>query len=320
MPFGALNKAKAGMQDEYLSQPRTTPRPTGTGRVIVAVSLLTFVLGAVLVGWIAWRSGLTLDRVMGREPPPVVAPAAPRTPAAAAPAPLAANPAIAQGALEQRIGALEQRLTRLDLQAEAAAGNTARAEGLLIAFAARRMIDRGVPLGYLEDQLRVRFADAQPNAVATIIAAAARPVTLDQLSGQLAALAPALARAPRDESGWAWVRREVFGLFVIRRESRSPQDPALRIDRAALKLREGRIDDAVTEVRQLPGAAGAANWIAAAQRYEQTQRALDVIESTALIETHRLNDGARQQVQTPSPLTAPPALAPVATPTSGPSA
>src|SRR3954467_5101493 len=204
------------MQDEYLSQRRTTPRPAGTARVIVAVTLLAFVLGATLVSWIAWRSGLTLDRVMGREPPHAAAPIAPRRPLAAAPAAASANPAIAnptivQGALEQRIGALEQRLTRLDLQAEAASGNTARAEGLLIAFAARRMIDRGVPLGYLEDQLRVRFADAQQNAVATIIAAGTRPVTLDQLAAQLAAMAPALTRAPREESGWAWFRREVFG-------------------------------------------------------------------------------------------------------------
>lgn len=298
---------KAGMQDEYLSQPRTTPRTPGTGRAILAVSLLAFVLGAVLVGWIAWRSGLTLERVLGREPPRITAPVAPRTPVAAAPAPLAANPVVAQGALEQRLAALEQRLARLDLQAAAVSGNTARAEGLLIAFAARRMIDRGVPLGYLEDQLRVRFADAQPNAVATVVAAAARPVTLDQLSAQLSAMTPALVQAPQEESGWGWVRREVFGLFVIRSDTRRAQDPSLRIDRALLKLREGRINDAVTEVRQLPGAGGAAGWIAAAQRYQQAQRALDVIESTALIETRRLNDGAGQKVETPSPLTpAPP--------------
>lgn len=297
------------MQDEYLSQPRTAPRASGTGRVIVAVSLLAFVLGAVLVGWLAWRSGLTLDRVMGREPPHIAASAAPRAPVQAAPTPLAANPAIAQGAFDQRIAALEQRLARLDLQAEAVSGNTARAEGLLIAFAARRMIDRGVPLGYLEDQLKVRFADAQPNAVATILAAAARPVTLDQLSAELHAMAPALTQAPREESGWAWIRREVFGLFVIRSETRQEQAPSVRVDRALLKLHEGRIDDAVTEVRQLPGAAGAVDWIAAAQRYQQAQRALDVIESTALIEPRRLSDGAGQRVETPSPLTTPP-LAP----------
>ena len=46
----------------------------------------------------------------------------------------------------------EQRLSRIDLQATAASGNAARAEGLLIAFAARRMIDKGEPLGFLEER------------------------------------------------------------------------------------------------------------------------------------------------------------------------
>jgi hypothetical protein len=295
------------MQDEYLSQ-QATARASGTGRAILAVGLLAFVLGAVLVGWIAWRNGLTVDRVLGRQEPARIAAApAGRTPSSAAVplAPLSANPALAQGGFDQRLAALEQRLARLDLQAEAASGNAARAEGLLIAFATRRMIDRGSPLGYLEQQLTVRFADAQPNAVATIVGAAQRPVTLDQLAAQLQAMAPSLAKA-QDESGWQRMRREVSGLFVIRSDNRAARDPASRIDRALLLLHEGRIDAAIIEVRQLPGAAGAANWIAAAQRYLAAQRALDLIESTALIDSSRLGDAAGQQVQTPSPLAPPP--------------
>lgn len=291
------------MQDEYLNRPQITRRPPSPGRALVAVGLLAFVLGAVLAGWIAWRSGLTLDRVLDREPPRLAAP--PARPLPPPPA-LTANPVVAQGAFEQRLAALEQRLTRLDLQAEAISGNTARAEGLLIAFAARRMIDRGSPLGFLEDQLKVRFGDAQPNAVATIVAAAARPVTLDQLSAQLRAMAPALTDTPRTESGWARVRHEISNLFMIRTDSGSAQNPAARIDRALLALHAGQIDQAVISVRRLPGAAGAAAWIAAAQNYAEVQRALDLIESAALIEPRRLSDGAGRKVETPSPLTAPP--------------
>lgn len=295
------------MQDEYLSQPLNqvlpAKRASGSGRIILAVALLAFVLGAVLAGWIAWRSGLTLDRVLGREEPVRVAAAPPQAQMAPLP-PLSANPVIAQGGFDQRLAALEQRQARLDLQAAAAAGNAGRAEGLLIAFAARRMIDRGSPLGYLEEQLKVRFSNAQPNAVATIVAAAQRPVTLDQLAAQLQAMAPALARAPQDESGWQKVKRGVSDLFVIRSDKQPEQDPSRRIDRALLLLREGRTDAAVLEVRQLPGAAGAGGWIAAAQRYVTTQRALDLIESTALIQTGQLNDGAGQPVQVPSPVTA----------------
>ena len=294
------------MQDEYLSQPRPA-RSSGAGRAILAVGLLAFVLGAVLVGWVAWRSGLTLDRVLGREQPrgAASAPATARAPAVLAP--LTANPALAQGGFDQRIAGLEQRLAQLDLQAQAVSGNTSRAEGLLIAFAARRMIDRGSPLGYLEDQLRVRFADSQPNACAAIVAAAQRPVTLDQLATQLQAMAPTLANAP-EQPGWQKVARGVSSLFVIRSENRAAPDPSSRIQRAQLLLRQGQADAAVLEVRQLPGAAGAANWIAAAQRYAATQRALDLIESTALIAPL-----PNQQVQVPSPL-APPVAVPAPVP------
>lgn len=291
------------MQDEYLSQPRPA-RSTGAGRAILAVGLLAFVLGAALAGWVAWRSGLTLDRVLGREEPRAAAPAPAAPPATVALPPLTANPTLAQGGFDQRIAGLEQRLAQLDLQAQAVSGNTWRAEGLLIAFATRRMIDRGSPLGYLEDQLRVRFADSQPNAVAAISAAARNPVTLDQLATQLQAMAPTLASAPAEQSGWQKVTRGVSSLFVIRSESRAAPDPSNRIQRAQLLLRQGQADAAVLEVRQLPGASAAANWIAAAQRFAATQRALDLIESTALIAPL-----PQQQVQTPSPL-APPVTPP----------
>lgn len=296
------------MQDEYLSQPQSSPRSRGPVRAILAVGLLSFVLGAVLMGWVAWRSGLTLDKVLGREPQPpvlIIPPVQSRAASAAFPA----NPALGQGGFDQRVATLEQRLARLNLQAEAASGNAARAEGLLIAFATRRMIDRGSPLGYLEEQLKVRFADAQPKAVATIITAAQRPVTLDQLAAELQAMIPALTQTSPEEPGWRRISREVSGLFVIRRENRPAQDPLSRVNRALLLLREGRIEAAIIEVRHLPGASGASGWIAAAQRYLTAQRALDLLESTALIESRRFSDGAGQKVETPSPLV-PPAPAP----------
>src|SRR5690606_9277141 len=45
-----------------------------------------------------------------------------------------------QAALDRRIAELEQRLAQIDLHANAAAGNATRAEGLLIAVAARRAV------------------------------------------------------------------------------------------------------------------------------------------------------------------------------------
>lgn len=288
------------MQDEYLSQPRPV-RPNGAGRAMLAVGLLAFVLGATLVGWIAWRSGLTVDRVLGHEEPQAIAPAPTAARQATVVPPFAANPALAQGGFDQRIAGLEQRLAQLDLQAQAVSGNTSRAEGLLIAFATRRMIDRGSPLGYLEDQLRVRFADSQPNAVATIVSASRQPITLGQLAAQLQALGPKLASAPEEQSGWQKVRNGVSSLFVIRSDNRQAPEPQSRLIRAQLLLRQGQTDAAILEVRQLPGAGNAQEWITAAQRYAVTQRALDQIESTALIAPL-----PQQQSQVPGPL-APPA-------------
>ena len=55
--------------------------------------------------------------------------------------------------------------------AQRAAGSAGRADALLVAFAARRAIDRGVALGYLETLLVERFGPTHQRAVATIVTA-----------------------------------------------------------------------------------------------------------------------------------------------------
>ncbi len=311
------------MQDELYTPPGAGTRKSGSARWLIAAALLAFVFGAGLVGWLA-REGrldfvlnsakaasdaqLTMSEPAGATSSgEITAPGAP--PPAAAQADGAATtgaPAAVTGPADARIAALEQRLTRLDLEAEAASGNASRAEGLLIAFAARRLIERGSPLGYLEDQLRLRFADAQPNAVDTLIAAARQPVTLDQLSARLDAMIPAMARASAQESGWDRLRRDVSGLFVIRHDSAAATSPQSRIDHAQLLLRLGRIDEAIAEVDHLPGSAAAPDWIAAARRYGTAQRALDLIEATAMLDTHRLGDANGRPINQASPLAPPP--------------
>ena len=166
-----------------------------------------------------------------------------------------------QGGIDQRLAAAEQRLARLDLQAQATAGNTARAEGLLIAFATRRAIEKGAELGFLADQLRLRFGDAMPNAVRTIIDQSRNPITLDMLTARLDGLAPSLSEPDRRFS-WDLVRNELSQLFVVRRESTPSPQPERRLDRARMFLESGRTEAAIAEVRNLPGADNAAQWIA----------------------------------------------------------
>ncbi len=206
-----------------------------------------------------------------------------------------------QGGLDSRVAAMEQRLTRLDIQSQAAAGNAARAEGLLIAFASRRAIERGAPLGYLADQLRLRFGEARPNAVQTVIDAAQDPVTLDRLVARLDGLAPILNDAPESEGVFTMLGRELSSLFVVRREDTPSPVGERRLERARLFLESGRIEAAVQEVRSLPNAAEAEGWIADAERFAAAQRALETLETAAVLDPRGLRDSEGETVQQLSP-------------------
>lgn len=202
LQVGTIWKNTADTADAASATRRTCARARMEGGSVVRSRRLR--RGRGLVGWMAWERGFDIGALVGMEqavePAPMIAipPAAtaepktdPETVAAAADAVAAVETvAEAQGGFDQRLAAMEQRLARLDLQAQAASGNAARAEGLLIAFATRRSMERGAPLGYLADQLRLRFGDARPNAVRTIIEASRDPVTLDQLMARLEGLSP----------------------------------------------------------------------------------------------------------------------------------
>ena len=203
------------------------------------------------------------------------------------------------GGIDQRVAAMEQRLTRLDLQSQAAMGNAARAEGLLIAFATRRAIERGNPLGYLEDQLRLRFGDARPNAVQTVIDAAASPVTLEQLLTRLNGIAPELENRQIDKGLFSWLGSELSKLVVVRTDDTPSPIAERRLDRARMLLERGDVTPAITEVRNMPNAEAAADWLADAERYSAAQRALEVLETAAILEPRELRDSIGNQVTQP---------------------
>lgn len=285
--------------------------------MMLLAALLAFVAGGALVGWVVWYN-LAADRaaapraqvaaVPGAKPGASPA-AAPQV--AASPTPLAATEtavervAEQQGGLDQRLAAAEQRLTQLDLQAQAAAGNAARAESLLIAFATRRAVERGAELGYLSDQLRLRFGDQWPNAVSTIIEFSRSPIRLDSLVARLEGLGPSL-RQSDDGPSWAAFKRELKQLFVFRRETTPSPQPTKRLERARWALEQGRYQAAIDEVRGMPGAAKAAAWIKDAERYKKAMDALEVIETAAVLDQRGLRDGAGNPVrQLTNPLVRP---------------
>ncbi len=301
------------MEEPYRSFARAPSRKPGGIHRGLWIAAGSFVLGAVLIALLWWQGFGTGDLVRVVREEPVELAAAEPAPSPTADAidadPVAARRAAArveqvveqQGGLDSRVAAMEQRLARIDLQLEAATGNAARAEGLLIAFAARRAIERGTPLGYLGDQLRLRFGDARPNAVQTVIDVSRDPVTLDQLIARLDGLAPQLVNNEPQGDVMGWLGRELSGLFVVRREDQPSPQPSRRIDRARLFLESGRPEAAVAEVRNLPNADQAAGWVEDAERYARAQRALELLETTAILETRGLRDGAGNLVRQPSP-------------------
>ena len=204
------------------------------------------------------------------------------------------------GGIDQRVAALEQRLTRLDIQSQAAAGNAARAEGMLIAFAARRSLERGQPLGILEDQLQLRFGDGRPNAVQTIVNASQNPVTLEQLLVRLEGIAPELTDIPADESVMTRLAHEISQLFSVRTDDTPSPVAERRLERAKAALEGGRIEAAIAEIRAMPNAEMGEAWLADAERYRAAQAALEALETAAVLDNSELRDSDGVLVETPS--------------------
>jgi hypothetical protein len=108
-------------------------------------------------------------------------------------------------------------------------------------------------------------------------------VTLEQLTADYEQLGPALRRGAPDESLWQGFRRELGSLIAVRRASSPSGKPQARYERAMAQLQNGHVDAALAETMRLPGAARASDWVAEARRYVIAHRALDEVESGALL-------------------------------------
>jgi hypothetical protein len=182
-----------------------------------------------------------------------------------------------------RMAVLEARLARLENATQQFAGSAGRADALLVAFAARRAIDRGVALGYLEPLLADRFGADHRQAVATVITASRSPVRLDQLATEFDTLAPQLSRGGPDENLWDATRRELSSLVSIRRADRPNPRPSATAERARQRLAAGQVDQALAETMRLPGIGNGGAWVGRARTYVAAHRALDELESAALL-------------------------------------
>lgn len=253
------------------------PRNPRSVRSLLIIVGLGFVAGLVAMGWGLSRWDAGRNWLFG-------SPKAPQTVVTYQPP--ANAPVASQGATDTaaRLAAIEARMAKVEAAGTVGTGGggSARAEGLLVSFAARRALDRGIGLGYVEGLLTQRFGATQPRAVATIIAASRNPATLDQLKAGLDAVAPQLVGGGPEEDWWASVKRGVSGMFVVRQAGVASPDPNARVARARDLVETGRVDLALAEISRLPNRDKAAAWIAAARRHVEAHRALDLLEAAAI--------------------------------------
>lgn len=268
------------------------PRGGMKFKTILILLLLAFVGGIIGAGWLAsrlgyWDGNFAAEAVV--QPKPATAPAI--------------APFSNVAPRDDTVASIENRMTRINADAEAASGNAARAEGLLIAFAARRAIESGAPLGYLADQLRLRFGSSQPQSVATILAASQTPVTLEALQTELRSLDNALITGNRDAGIWATLSKEFSELFVLRKDGAPSPAPTQRLIRAHSFVESGNISGAITEVSAMPGASAAQGWLTKARRYAEARKALDLLERSAIVAQAPIAPPPVVDFVTPEPIT-----------------
>jgi len=258
-----------------------------TARLLVGLVLL--LVGAAAATWGLARYQ-PAARFLG-----VVQPAHQAPQAVLTPKPVVMNPQLPQSAGANdpedaaKILTLEQRVARIEAATQRTESFAGRADALVVAFAARRAVDRGVALGYLEPLLLDRFGAQHQAAVATIITASREPVRLDDLVAEYDLLGPDLRSGGVDDSWWTNVKRELGSLVEVHSMDRPASNAAARYDFARQRLAAGNVDKALVETMRLPGASRAGDWIGKARRYIAAHRALDEIESAALLPTPNQN-------------------------------
>jgi len=251
--------------------------------------LICFLCGVAVTAWLVTHSSSALSMLGVHQQQAAPAAMPHPTPVPPPPSPDREGDgqarAVADPEMARRVASLEDQVARIEGQARSAAGDADRAEGMLIAFAARRALDRGIGLGYLEGLLRDRFGAGHPQEVATVIATSRQPVTLQALQDELQQIGPQLAGGGPKQSWWSAVRAELATLIIIRKSDTPSPEPQVRLDTISRLIDAGQVSHARAEVERMPGQGSASKWLADARRYVAARNALDTIESAALLGT-----------------------------------
>ena len=97
-------------------------------------------------------------------------------------------------------------------------------------------------------------------------------------------LDPTLRRGGPQDSWWTGFKRELGTLIEVHPARAAGGECRRALSaRARLRLETGDVDQALAETMRLPGAGNAQDWVGKARRYVAAHRALDEIESAALL-------------------------------------
>jgi hypothetical protein len=258
----------------------TRTGPNWGARLLVALVLIAAGATAAIWGLAHYQPAARFLGVVPQQQPVMLTP----KPVVLNPQPQgSAAPPAAPQAEDARIVDLQNRVARVESATARAEGSAGRADALVIAFAARRAIDRGVALGYLETLLADRFGAQHRAAVAQIITGSRQPVRLADLIAEYDVVGPDLRRGGAQDSWWTSLRRELGELVEVHSAVRPATNAEARFASARQRLAAGDVDQALAETMRLPGATRAGDWIGKARRYVAVHRALDEIESAALL-------------------------------------
>lgn len=183
--------------------------------------------------------------------------------------------------LNAEVAALNARLEgeadRTEAASTVAVAAADRAQGMIAILLARQAIESGRRLGSVENVLRASFDARYPQAVASISALGAAPVTLAMLQRDFARLNPANNGAQLD--WWQTLTTTVRSMV-----SRPGDAAQASHDAAALALARGDVAAAANHLRRLPPPRSAAvtAWLATADRLQAGLSALNVLETAAI--------------------------------------
>lgn len=259
------------------------PARSSPVRGLVIFALVCFAVGIVVMGWLLSEWPPARNLLLGA--PPISAPTTSAVPAAqhaAPPSPSVVTPVTPDAQMTH----IEEQLAIIDQQASSASDDAARTERMMIAFAARRAIERGSPLGYLEGALTRQFGAQDAKAVSTIVKCARAPVTLERLEEGLDAARDTLLSDDRASNWFGRIWNDVGNLATIRHDGEDTSSPDQHFNRARRALERDRVEMAIREVEAMPGKAGVRPWLDSAQRYVQVRRALDRLEAITLATSH----------------------------------